>query len=159
MLSLTETKRSLQDTRNLVNRARTLVDSTLDDLEKVNQEIKVGIDISKFLNDGQPEDKTEILKICFEDTLDNAERSLVNFVVKLAMENKEKDLKINAALDGNLQINIAEGIADKLYPGFFEFSKKLEQVKLLMSNLDGEKEEIQRQIEKTEENKDSEQRR
>ena len=159
MLSLTDTKRSLQDTRTLVDRGRTLVDSTLDGLEKVNQEIKVGIDISKFLNDGKPEDKIQVLKVCFQDTLDNAERSQVSFTIQLEIRDEPKELKIGAALDGNLETNIAEGIADKLYPGFFEFSKKLEQVKVLLSNLDGEKDEIQKAIEKTESYKDLEQRR
>jgi len=55
--------------------------------------------------------------------------------------------KILSALDGNLEANLAEGIANQVYPGYFDFNKKLEQVKLLLSNLDGQKNAISRDIE------------
>ena len=45
---------------------------------------------------------------------------------------------IPSTLDGNTEYNIAEGIANTIFPGFFDFNKNLEQVKVLFSNLDGE---------------------
>lgn len=149
MSSLADTKRSLQDARALVERARKLVDSTLDGLERVNKEIKVGVDISKFLNEGKPDEAIVIRQACFKDSLNNAERSLVKFDVDLNLTNETKKFTVAAALDGNLEKSIAEGIANQLYPGYFEFSKKLEQVKVLLSSLDGEKAEIEKEIDKT----------
>ncbi|XP_002169063.3 uncharacterized protein LOC100203318 [Hydra vulgaris] len=149
MSSLADTKRSLQDARLLVNRARNLVDSTLNGLEKVNKEIRVGVDISKFLNDAQVEKSIDVTGICFKDSLDNAERSLIKLLVNGTFHGEPKVFSVKAALDGNLDQNIAEGIADNLYPGFFEFSKNLEQVKMLLSNLDGERQDITKEIDKT----------
>ena len=149
MSSLADTKRSLQDARLLVNRARNLVDSTLNGLEKVNKEIRVGVDISKFLNDAQVEKSIDVTGICFKDSLDNAERSLIKLLVNGTFHGEPRVFAVKAALDGNLDQNIAEGIADNLYPGFFEFSKNLEQVKMLLSNLDGERQDITKEIDKT----------
>lgn len=146
MESLANTKRSLQEARSLVDRGRSLVDSTLNGLEKVNSEIKVGVDISRFLNDKNAEQSIKIKDACFRDSLENAERSLVKFSVDANIGNKTKPINVEAALDGNLESNLAEGIANQLYPGYFEFSKKLEQVKLLLSNLDGQKGDISRDI-------------
>lgn len=146
MESLSNTKRSLQEARSLVDRGRSLVDSTLNGLEKVNNEIKVGVDISKFLNDKNSENSVHINNVCFRDSLENVERSLVKFFVDANVDNQKRTINVDAALDGNLESNLAEGIANQMYPGYFEFSKKLEQVKLLLSNLDGQKGDISRDI-------------
>lgn len=146
MEALSNTKRSLQDARSLVERGRSLVDSTLNGLEKVNSEIKVGVDISKFLNDKNAENSVKINNVCFKDSLENVERSLVNFFVDADVGMAKRTINVEAALDGNLESNLAEGIANQMYPGYFEFSKKLEQVKLLLSNLDGQKGDISRDI-------------
>ena len=147
MESLASTKRSLQEARSLVERGRTLVDSTLNGLEKVNNQIKVGVDISKFLNGKNVEKGLNISNVCFRDSLENAERALVKFLISADVNHQKRDITVDAALDGNLESNLAEGIANQMYPGYFEFSKKLEQVKLLLSNLDGQKGDIARDIE------------
>ena len=89
MESLANTKRSLQEARSLVERGRTLVDSTLNGLEKVNKEIKVGVDISKFLNKKDSDDAIKIKGACFQDSLENAERSLVKFAVESDVDGKK----------------------------------------------------------------------
>ena len=146
MESLANTKRSLQEARSLVDRGRALVDSTLNGLEKVNKEIKVGVDISKFLNKKNSENDIKINEACFHDSLENAERSLVKFTVDANVDGKSRVYNVESALDGNLEPNLAEGLANHIYPGYFDFNKKLEQVKLLLSNLDGQKRAIARDI-------------
>ena len=146
MESLANTKRSLQEARSLVDRGRTLVDSTLNGLEKVNKEIKVGVDISKFLNKKESDNAITVSGACFEDTLENAERSLVKFDVDTNVEGKRRTFTVESALDGNLETNLADGIANQIYPGYYDFNKKLEQVKLLLSNLDGQKSAIAKDI-------------
>jgi len=147
MESLANTKRSLQEARSLVDRGRTLVDSTLNGLEKVNKEIKVGVDISKFLNKNNSDNNVQVTEACFQDSLENAERSLVKFNVDTNIDGQKRSFIVESALDGNLEANLAEGIANQVYPGYFDFNKKLEQVKLLLSNLDGQKNAISRDIE------------
>eukprot|EP00111_Clytia_hemisphaerica_P008017 TCONS_00023302-protein len=146
MESLANTKRSLQEARSLVERGRTLVDSTLNGLEKVNKEIKVGVDISKFLNKKDSDNAIKIDGACFQDSLENAERSLVKFMVESDVDGKRRTFDVEAALDGNLETNLADAIANQVYPGYYDFNKKLEQVKLLLSNLDGQKNAISRDI-------------
>lgn len=147
MESLANTKRSLQEARSLVDRGRTLVDSTLNGLEKVNKEIKVGVDISKFLNKKDSDEAVAVSGACFEDSLENAERSLVKFDVDTDVDGKRRTFSVESALDGNLETNLADGIANQIYPGYYDFNKKLEQVKLLLSNLDGQKNAIAKDIE------------
>ena len=139
MGSLADSKRSYQDAKDLVVRARNLVDSTLEGLEQVNNEIKVGIDISKFLSKRDSIGAISVSKVCFSDTLENAAKSNVKFTVDLSANGKSQSINVKAALDNDVINNLADALSDKLYPGFSDFSKKIDSVKLLFSNLDEEK--------------------
>ena len=130
-------------------RARNLVNSTAGGLNKIKNTIQVGTDISNFMN--TKDNNIQVSNVCFQDSLDNAERALVNFEASTNINGQEKKMVIPSTLDGNTEYNIAEGIANTIFPGFFDFNKNLEQVKVLFSNLDGERDEIEKLMGKTNE--------
>ena len=131
------------------SRARNLVNSTASGLNKIKNTIQVGSDIANFMT--AKDNNIGINNVCFQDSLDNAERSLVNFEATTNINGVEKKMVIPSTLDGNTEYNIAEGIANTIFPGFFDFNKNLEQVKVLFSNLDGERDEIEKLMGKTNE--------
>ena len=67
--------------------------------------------------------------------------------LRVRFKKSERLIILESALDGNLETNLADGIANQIYPGYYDFNKKLEQVKLLLSNLDGQKNAIAKDIE------------
>ena len=56
------------------SRARNLVNSTASGLNKIKNTIQVGSDIANFMT--SKENNIGINNVCFQDSLDNAERSL-----------------------------------------------------------------------------------
>ncbi len=148
-------KKALKFAQSFVEKSRVLVDFAENGLNAIREAVDVGIEIGKAIGNYKVNGLVNIHHLCFNTTLEKASTSCFGIKVNATFFGQKRvEFVANTCMDVSFINSIAKVIKNKLFPGVKLIKNGLEKAKSLFFDMEGKKEQLEKEIEKEEEDED-----